>query len=272
MKDSVCKGHRDFALGKHMTIEFYDCDSSILADPVKMENIFIEAAHASGATVIGQNFHSFEPQGVSGFVVIAESHFSVHSWPEHDYAAVDIFTCGESISFDAAVESLKNGMQSRNTIISSVMNRGIVSNNGIERMVPVYEGKKECYAMDWKSRFDESQAWGLQVSVDVYNCAPEIIRGADEIKRYVSELCKKLDIKRHGDTTIVNFGHHGELEGFTMTQLIETSLISGHFANNSNNAYIDVFSCKYFEPREVAEFSIEFFKGAHYRMQVALRR
>jgi S-adenosylmethionine decarboxylase len=272
LKNSNWKGHRDFALGKHMTIEFYDCDSQILADAAQMEEIFVEAALASGATVLGQNFHAFEPQGVSGFIIIAESHFSVHAWPEHDFAAVDIFTCGESISFETAVESLKNGLQSQNTIISSVMNRGIVSNNGIERMVPIYEGKTESYALSWQSRFEASKAWGLQASVDVYNCDPDIIRNADAIKQYVSELCSKLNIKRCGDTTIVHFGNNSQVEGFTMTQLIETSLISGHFANTSNNAYIDVFSCTYFEPREVAEFSIDFLKGAHYRMQVGLRR
>jgi S-adenosylmethionine decarboxylase len=57
-----------------------------------------------------------------------------------------------------------------------------------------------------------------------------------------------------------------------MTQMVETSLVSGHFANETNTAYLDVFSCKFFEPREVAEFAISFFKGSHYRLQVALRR
>ena len=71
--------HRDFALGKHMTVEFYDCDSEFLADEKKMEKAFLEAARVSKATVLGTNFHSFEPQGVSGFIIIAESHFSVHS-------------------------------------------------------------------------------------------------------------------------------------------------------------------------------------------------
>ncbi len=271
MEKNLLRGHRDFALGKHMTVEYYDCDSLILADSKKMESIFLEAAHASGATVLGANFHAFEPQGISGFVIIAESHFSVHAWPEHDYAAVDIFTCGESISFDIAVETLRKGMKSENTIISSVMNRGIVSNNGIERMVPVYEGKTESYALSWQSRFAASHAWGLLASVDVYNCDPDIIRNADAIRCYVKKLCDKIDIVRCGETTVVNFGG-GQMEGFTMTQLIENSLISGHFSNKSNTAYIDVFSCKYFEPREVAEFSINFFKGAHYRMQVGLRR
>ena len=57
-----------------------------------------------------------------------------------------------------------------------------------------------------------------------------------------------------------------------MTQFLDTSLVSGHFANASNTAYLDIFSCKFYEPREAAEFAIEFFRGSNYRMQVAMRR
>ena len=90
------------ALGRHLTIEYYDCNASILADATRMEAIFVEAAKTSGATVLESSFHEFQPQGVSGIVVICESHFAVHAWPEHDYAAVDIFTCGDQIDFDLA--------------------------------------------------------------------------------------------------------------------------------------------------------------------------
>ena len=263
---------RNFALGKHMTIEYYDCDSHILADAELTKQAFIKAAKASGATVIGSDFHCFEPQGVSGFVVIAESHFSVHAWPEHDYAAVDIFTCGDTIDFEAAVNALKTELKSEEMIISSVMNRGITTNNGIEKLVPVFEDRTHLYALSWKKKFEDSNAWGLLTSLDLYNCDPEIIRDAEAIKRFVKELCVKIDMKRYGDTEVVHFGKDGRAAGFSMTQLIETSLISGHFADESNGAYLDIFSCKYYEPRDAAEFAMEFFKGSNYRMQVALRR
>ncbi|QSH42594.1 adenosylmethionine decarboxylase [Lentisphaerota bacterium ZTH] len=255
-----------------MTIEYYDCDAELLADSVRMENVFIEAAKASGATVLGTNFHAFEPQGVSGFVVIAESHFSVHAWPEHDYAAVDIFTCGDSIDFEKAVDTLREGMKAGNVIISGVMNRGIISNNGIERMVPVYEDRTHMYALSWEKRFKDTSAWGLLASVDVYNCDPELIRNADSIKMFARELCEKIEMQRYGDCEVVHFGADKRIAGFSMTQLLETSLLSGHFANESNTAYLDIFSCKYYDPREVAEYAISFFKGDHYRLQVALRR
>jgi S-adenosylmethionine decarboxylase len=264
--------NHDYALGKHMTVEYYDCDSEILADPNLMEDLFVKAANDSGATVLGSNFHAFEPQGVSGFVIIAESHFSVHAWPEHDYAAVDIFTCGDVIDFQKAVDSLRDSMKAHNVIISGVMNRGIVSNNGIERMVPVFEDRTHLYALSWEKRFESTDAWGLLSSVDIYNCDPELIRDAAAVKKFVSELCKRIDMKCHGNCEVYNFGENDSVAGFSMTQMVETSLVSGHFANETNTAYLDVFSCKFFEPREVAEFAISFFKGSHYRLQVALRR
>lgn len=261
-----------FALGRHMTVEFYDCDHLILNDPKKVEEIFVNSAKASGATVLSSSFHSFEPQGVSGMVIIAESHFSVHAWPEHDYAAVDIFTCGDLISFDIATQTLKEGLGAEEMIISADMNRGIVSNNGVEKLVPVVEDRSHIYTLSWKRKFELSNAWGLSASIDIYNCDAATIKDAAKVKEFAESLCEKIDMKKYGDCVVVNFGQDQKVEGFSMTQLIETSLISGHFANSTNAAYIDIFSCKFYEPREAAELAIEFFKGSHYKMQVALRR
>jgi len=79
-------------------------------------------------------------------------------------------------------------------------------------------------------------------------------------------------MRRFGECQVVDFGEDERVSGFSMTQLIETSLISGHFANATNAAYLDIFSCKYYEPRTMAEFAVGYFKGATYRMQVSLRR
>ena len=195
--------HRDFALGKHMTVEFYDCDSQFLADEQKMEKAFLEAARVSRATVLGSNFHSFEPQGVSGFVIIAESHFSVHTWPEHDYAAVDIFTCGDKIDFKAAVDSLTLSLQAGGSVISSLMNRGIVSNNGVEKLVPVFKNCTHIYALSWKKRFQESKAWGLTASVDIYNCNHALITDAEYIRQFAAKLCKKIKYSNKRKTNLV---------------------------------------------------------------------
>jgi hypothetical protein len=120
--------------------------------------------------------------------------------------------------------------------------------------------------------FNELGAWGLYSSVDIRNCEPAIIRDADMIRRYVVELCDLIQMKRFGETVVVNFGEDERVAGYSMTQLIETSLISGHFANLTNTSYVDVFSCKYYDPEVVAHFSLSFFKGTDYTLNVNLRK
>jgi S-adenosylmethionine/arginine decarboxylase-like enzyme len=104
------------------------------------------------------------------------------------------------------------------------------------------------------------KAWGLSCSVDLRDCNPEKIRSAAVIQDYVIQLCKLIDMVRFGDCQITNFGS-GDKAGFTLIQLIETSNITGHFSNDMNAAFIDVFSCKVFSPYEVGDFTKQFFDG-----------
>ena len=85
------------ALGRHVLVEIYGCKFSILNDLKKIEEIMVNAALEAGAEVREFVFHKFSPQGVSGVVVISESHLAIHTWPELGYAAVDVFTCGEKV-------------------------------------------------------------------------------------------------------------------------------------------------------------------------------
>jgi S-adenosylmethionine decarboxylase proenzyme len=80
--------------GNHLLVEYFGCERAVLDDTGRIEDAMRRAAEAAGATVITTAFHRFAPQGVSGVVVIAESHLSIHTWPEHGYAAVDFYTCG----------------------------------------------------------------------------------------------------------------------------------------------------------------------------------
>ncbi|MFH1699459.1 MAG: S-adenosylmethionine decarboxylase [Candidatus Zixiibacteriota bacterium] len=114
-------------------------------------------------------------------------------------------------------------------------------------------------------------AWGLACSFDIYDCNPDTIRNADEIKRFVYELCELIEMKRFGECVVVNFGEDERVAGFSMTQLIETSLISAHFANASNTTYLDVFSCKPYDPEVVEEFALDFFGGSRCVTNVSLR-
>jgi len=111
-------------LGRQILVEYYDCDSDKINDVEFIESSFLAATKASGATIISHNFHKFSPHGVSGMVVIAESHVSIHSWPEYNYAAVDIFTCGETIDPWVIQEYLKEAFESKN-ISSMEMKRGM---------------------------------------------------------------------------------------------------------------------------------------------------
>ena len=85
------------ALGRHILVEFNGCCPEILNDVAVIEEAMVEGARKAGATVIQSTFHHFSPFGVSGVVVIQESHLAIHTWPEYQYAAVDLFTCGETV-------------------------------------------------------------------------------------------------------------------------------------------------------------------------------
>ncbi len=93
-------------LGKQILLELYDCNHSKLNDSELIAKIMVQAAEIAKATVVQQFFHHFSPFGVSGTVVIAESHINIHTWPEHNYIAIDIFTCGEELEPEVACEFL----------------------------------------------------------------------------------------------------------------------------------------------------------------------
>ena len=88
---------REGRLGRHLLVDFYDCDNSILDDVTDLEKRLVESAVWANSTVIKSVFHHYSPYGVSGVVVIAESDITIHTWPEYGYAAVDVFTCGDEI-------------------------------------------------------------------------------------------------------------------------------------------------------------------------------
>jgi len=265
------KNKAGFALGRQLTIEYYECAANVLLDKDLVEKALLQAAKNSGATIISSSFHGFTPQGVSGVVVIAESHFTVHAWPEHDYAAVDIFTCGDSIDLEVAINSMRDSFESKNVVISSDQNRGIISKPVDQNIGKVLKNSKIA-PISWKEEYKSKNPWGVLTSVDIYKSNPDIIRDKKSIEQFVYQLCDLIDMKRFGECQIVHFGQDKKVEGFSMTQLIETSLISGHFANASNTVYLDVFSCKFYEPREIAEFATSFFKGKNYKIQIALRQ
>jgi len=113
------------SLGKHLIIEFFQCDSTILNDVKILESHLLAAVQLSGATIIHPFFHQFSPHGITGVVVVAESHFAVHTWPEYGYCALDIFTCGDSVDGHIALNYLKENLKAANTSVMEVK-RGVL--------------------------------------------------------------------------------------------------------------------------------------------------
>jgi S-adenosylmethionine decarboxylase len=113
------------ALGRHILVELHDCDKEALNDLDFIREVMLKAAIDCGAVVLGESFHRFSPQGVSGVVVIAESHISIHTWPEHGYAAADVFTCGTSVNPEIAAQVLIEKLGSKNHTLTEIK-RGLL--------------------------------------------------------------------------------------------------------------------------------------------------
>ncbi|MBI2329034.1 MAG: adenosylmethionine decarboxylase [Chloroflexi bacterium] len=113
------------ALGRHLLLELKDCDREVLNDLELLKGMLSAAAIEAGATILGESFHQFNPHGVSGVVIIAESHLFIHTWPECGYAAVDIFTCGDSVQPGKAAQKLIRGLGAKNHSILEIQ-RGIL--------------------------------------------------------------------------------------------------------------------------------------------------
>lgn len=114
------------ALGTHLLVELRDCNPAILKNLEEVRDALVDAAKEARATIVDISFHEFNPFGISGVIIIAESHLSIHTWPEHNYAAMDIFTCGDVIKPEVAAVYLIKRFESRNPSIVE-MKRGILS-------------------------------------------------------------------------------------------------------------------------------------------------
>ncbi|MCR4398524.1 MAG: adenosylmethionine decarboxylase [Firmicutes bacterium] len=119
------------ALGRHVLAEVYGCNRSILDDTVKVQQVMVNAALKAGADVREVAFHKFHPQGVSGVVVISESHVAVHTWPEYGYAAVDVFTCGTRVDPWDVMSSILRDLEAENYTATETR-RGIFQEAGVQ--------------------------------------------------------------------------------------------------------------------------------------------
>lgn len=133
------------ALGTHLLVELRDCDHEILRDLDKVRDALVDAANKAKATVVEVAFHEFNPFGISGMVIIAESHLSIHTWPEYGYAAVDIFTCGDLIKPEEAAAYLIERFNSKSPSMME-MKRGILNCDNAKLPHKIEAEEAESYA------------------------------------------------------------------------------------------------------------------------------
>jgi S-adenosylmethionine/arginine decarboxylase-like enzyme len=118
----------------------------------------------------------------------------------------------------------------------------------------------------------EVEYWGISSCINLYDCDLSLMQNADAIREFVVLLCDRIKMRRYGDTQVVFFGDEPHVQGFSMTQLIETSLVSAHFADASRAIYLDVFSCAPYDPEDAAQFAAEYFKASEYNYEVVYRK
>ena len=119
---------------------------------------------------------------------------------------------------------------------------------------------------------NETEYWGVSTAIDLYDCDLDLMNDADAIREFVKMLCDRIKMRRYGETQVVFFGDEPRVQGYSMTQLIETSLISAHFANASRAIYLDVFSCAPYDSEDAAQFAMEYFKASRYNIHVVNRK
>ena len=113
------------ALGTHLLLELRQCNEALLDDLLYIEEAMVGAALEAGATILAKSFHKFDPRGVTGIIAISESHLAIHTWPEHGYAAVDIFTCGTTFERHKASRVIIDRMGSKE-VSTKELKRGLV--------------------------------------------------------------------------------------------------------------------------------------------------
>lgn len=113
------------ALGWHWLVDFYDCEQ-LPSEPAVLEGMLVEAAKLAGATVVQSCFHRFSPHGLSGVVIIAESHLAAHTWPEHRAMCIDIFSCSHRIHSQVAIDYVASQIQAARVETRSIVRGDLI--------------------------------------------------------------------------------------------------------------------------------------------------
>ena len=120
-------------------------------------------------------------------------------------------------------------------------------------------------------KYNGEKLWGLLVSIDLGECDHSKIASKEHIAQFAIDLAKHINMKRYGEPQVVFFGDEPKVQGYSLVQLIETSMISGHFEEDTDRAFIDIFSCREFGPEDSANFTQEYFGAKKMQYSVSFR-
>lgn len=121
------------------------------------------------------------------------------------------------------------------------------------------------------TQYRTENPWGMETQIDLQSCNPLLIRDPQKVVEYINALCQLIKMRKFQDTIVHRFGEDPRVTGLSFIQFIETSLISGHMAEESNGAYINIFSCKEYPPYTAAGFTASFFEAKTSRVTVQFR-
>jgi spermidine synthase len=205
------------ALGNHILVEFMNCDPKIMNDVAGIERDMVAAAQKAGATVINSTFHHFSPWGVSGVVVIQESHLAIHTWPEYGYAAVDLFTCGEMdawISFDHLKECFGStsysALEMKRGSVNLLTRNDFDMTSMRQRSIDADWKNPDFYTRNvWFTDKDEDQALSLRFTGEVFYDVQSPFQRVRIIESY--KYGKMLALDDMVMTTIKDEFHYHEM-------------------------------------------------------------
>jgi S-adenosylmethionine decarboxylase len=253
-------------LWSHLLLDLGECNPETLWDLEKVKQSLHDAVRVAWLNIIWEISHKFNGEGwVTCVFALEESHISIHTWPEYAAATVDIFVCWD-VQFHEAMWVLESALGAKKIVNVQNVWRWL-SNWWIQ--VP---GDIDPVAIDWEKWFNDSKAWWLEAQMDIHNCNSDLIKDSEKVKEYVITLCDDIiDMTRYGEAQTPNFWENPEVAWLSLNQFIETSNVTGHFANKYNAVLMNVFSCKFFDPIAAGNFTRDFFQWDAMNISVTKR-
>ncbi|MDW8252052.1 MAG: adenosylmethionine decarboxylase [Myxococcales bacterium] len=247
----------NIVLGRQWLIECDGVAPAFLDDATFLEQLFVAAAQAAGATVLRALFHRFEPQGVSGVVILAESHLTVHTWPEYRYAAVDLFSCSDRIRVEPVVTVLRTGLCSEDIRVMALLPRGVVERTPCPLAPePV---------LSWRARHEALAPAMMHLSVDVEGC-PATLLSSDSVSALLTLVSAALG-GLPVDPPLLR-----EVEGIcTLLTTFSGGHLTAQLSPSEGTARIDLLAGRFVDPVPLALQLRKLLGGRHHALSCQFR-